>query len=525
MTITAYSPPEVSTEPAEVDSESELPTDSLSTGVAFMMTLAVAQRGVGFIRTALFCRLLPEQELGQWSLVFSFVMLSAPMTLMGITGSFGRYVEHYFQRGLIKEFLQRTGLVVAILTALVLCGMWATQDHVARLLFGSVAQKQLLLPACITLLTNITYNYFLEVAIALRRIKIGSLMELISSWVFAAVAVATLYFTDLGAFGVILGYAVGNLCGAAFACVNLLGIWQKLPSSGEVFSHTSLWRKLAPFALGLWVVNIVTNLFDLSDRYMIVHFSGLDPDSAQGMVGQYFSSLAVPLLMVGVSTTLAHLVMPYLSQDWELGKTRAVSERLNLSFKMLGLLLCIASAGVMLIAPLLFDVVFGGKYTTGLAVLPYTVAFCFWRAITTMGYNFLYCVERPRLMCISLVVSLVINVVLNAVLLPPLGLVGAAIATTISSVLNLVIILYASVRLGFRMSRGVWWVVMFPLALPFGAITTAISFAVLVLIAYRTTWVFSVNERNQVDQVLYDVITKIFPPRWVKSFSLQAPTA
>ena len=147
-----------------------------------MVMLAIAQRAVGFLRTALFCRLLAEQELGQWSLVFSFVMFSAPMTLMGITGSFGRYVEYYFQRGLVRQFFRRTGLVVTVLTTIVLGGMWVFQDSVSWCLFGSVQQRHLLLPACITLLTTILYNYFLEVVIALRRTKAGSLMSLISSW-------------------------------------------------------------------------------------------------------------------------------------------------------------------------------------------------------------------------------------------------------------------------------------------------------------------------------------------------------
>ena len=493
----------------------KLSADSLSTGVTFMMMLAVAQRGVGFLRTAIFCRLLPEQELGQWSLVFSFVMLSAPMTLMGITGSFGRYVEHYFQKGLVKQFFRRTGAAVTLLTATVLACIWLLQDQVAWALFGSAAQKHLLLPACLTLLTNIVYNYFLESAIALRRIRVGSLMELISSWTFAVVAVVSLFVTDLGAFGVILGFAAGNLAGAVFSGFSLSKVWSGLPSKKQSFPHVQLWQKLAPFALGLWIVNIVTNLFDLSDRYMIVHFSGMEPEVAQGMVGQYFSSLAVPLLMVGLSSTLAHLVMPYLSQDWEQGNVSEVSARVNLSIKMLGFVLCMASAGVLCLAPLLFNVAFGGKYDAGFAVLPYAVAFCFWRAIVLMGYNYLYCVEKTRMMCFSLLAALIINILLNAILLPRFGLTGAALATTISSVLNLTIILTIAIRLGFQWSRGVLWVFLFPLVLPAGPLATSGAFALLCLLACRSNAFFSETEKQQLDEVIRGLLGRVLPEKWV----------
>ena len=303
------------------------------------------------------------------------------MTLLGITGSFGRYVEHYLQRGLIRKFFQRTGAAVAVLTTCVVLAMWSARPWVSWCLFGSAEQTGLLVPALMTLVSSILYCYFLEVVIALRRIKVGSTMELISSWVFALLSIVLLNTTDLGSYGVILGFAGGNLLGALYAFSVVSGMWDRLPQSDdETFTHLSLWQKVAPFAIGLWMVNIVTNVFDMVDRYMIVHFSGIPATEAQGLVGQYFSSMAIPMLMVGVSVTLSHLVMPYLSKDWEEGRFEAVSDRVNLSTKLIGLMLAAGSTVILLIAPFLFDVVFGGKYDAGLAVLPWTVAFCFWKS-------------------------------------------------------------------------------------------------------------------------------------------------
>ena len=301
--------------PAETGNERQ--TDSLSAGVSYMMLLTVAQRGVGFIRTALFCRLLTEEELGQWSLMFSFVMLASPLTLMGITGSFGRYVEHYFQRGHARSFLKRTAVAVVGLTIAAISLIGLNREWVAWGLFGNAGQSSLLLPACLTLITNIAYNFVFETAISLRRVKVGSTMDLISSWTFAVLGIGFISLTTWGSYGVVLSYAAGNLLGGAYAVWTLRRTWKKLPKSTDEFTHLSLWQKLGPFAIGLWLVNLVNNSFDMVDRYMIVHFSHIPALEAQGLVGQYFSSMAVPLLMVGVSTSLCHLVMPYLSEDWE----------------------------------------------------------------------------------------------------------------------------------------------------------------------------------------------------------------
>jgi O-antigen/teichoic acid export membrane protein len=392
--------------------------------------------------------------------------------------------------------------------------MWFGKDWIAWCLFGSEEQANLLLPACITLVTNIAYNYFLEASIALRRIKVGSIMELISSWTFAISSICLLYMTNLGSYGVVLSFAAGNLLGACFAMTVLVKVWDQLPNSRETFTHISLWQKLAPFAIGLWLVNIITNLFDMVDRYMIVHFAGIPPSEAQGLVGQYFSSMAVPLLMVGVSTTLAHLVMPYLSKDWEAGRLQAVSNRVNLSLKMIGLMLSIASVVILCVAPLLFGVIFAGKYSEGFAILPITIAFCFWNGIAGAAYNYLYCVERTKLMCVSLLSGLVTNIALNALLLPRLGLLGAALATATGCAVNLTVVLFCSVRHGLRLHRGVYWVLAFPLVLSLGPTPSAITLIGLLWLTNSTTWVFTGPEREQLEEIVTPIFARILPKRF-----------
>lgn len=489
-------------------------TDSLSAGVSYMMALTVAQRAMGFIRTALFCRLLPEEQLGQWSLIFSFLIFASPLTLMGITGSFGRYVEYYFQQGQARSFFRRTACAVASLTVLAICLVCFYRGWVAKALFGSSEQSFLLMPACLTLATNISYYFVFEMAVALRRVKVGSTMELISSWTFAILGIAFVWMTELGSTGVVLSFAAGNVLGGLYGIGVLSGTWKQLPQSEQRFSHASLWKKLAPFAFGLWLVNLISNLFDLADRYMIIHYSGVPAIEAQGLVGQYFSSMAVPMLMVGVSTTLAHLVMPYLSEDWEANRKEAVNARVNLSIKLIGLMLAIASVLVVVSAPILFDVVFGGKYDAGYKVLPFTIALCYWAGLMATVSNYMFCVERPKLICVATGIGLLVNIALNALLLPRFGLVGAGLATAAGCFINISLNLALATRFGFRMHRGVYWVLLFPIACGFGSAVAVISLAVLLFVANKTIWFLSAEERGDLEQILGNLVAKVLPARF-----------
>src|SRR6476660_1611216 len=91
-----------------------LRSDTLADSVAILFALTAVQRLVGFGRSVLFCSWLDPEELGQWDTAFAFLMLAAPIAVLSLPGSFGRYVEYYRQRGQLRTFLRRTSLATTL---------------------------------------------------------------------------------------------------------------------------------------------------------------------------------------------------------------------------------------------------------------------------------------------------------------------------------------------------------------------------------------------------------------------------
>src|SRR5690606_33674978 len=82
-------------------------------------------------------------------------------------------------------------------------------------------------------------------------------------------------------------------------------------------ADVSLWRWLAPFALWMWLNDLLVNLFDVADRYMILHFSQGSEGHALASVGQYHSSFVLGTLIITFGEMVAGIVLPYWSRDWE----------------------------------------------------------------------------------------------------------------------------------------------------------------------------------------------------------------
>ena len=245
----------------------------------------------------------------------------------------------------------------------------------------------------------------------------------------------------------------------------------------------------------MWVTNLLYNLFDVVDRYMIVHTARVADPLAE--VGNYHSSRIVPLLLVSISTLLGTMLLPHLSHDWEEGRRKAVSDRMNLALKLLGLLLFTGSIVILLASPWLFGVAFKGKFAGGMAVLPWTLTYCMWFGMATMAQMYLWCAERARLGCAALLTGLVTNVVLNLILLPRLGLLGAVLATGAANAVALVLIYRFNTWMGMKLQRSVILVSLLPISLGFGAWVALAALAAVALTAVFTNQLFDADEKQR----------------------------
>jgi O-antigen/teichoic acid export membrane protein len=249
------------------------------------------------------------------------------------------------------------------------------------------------------------------------------------------------------------------------------------------------------FAIWIWFTNLLCNLFAVVDRYMLVHWSGLDAEAALTQVGYYHSSRVVPLLLISLADMLAGIVMPYLSHDWERGERRLVSERLSLILKLTAIGMLGASVLILLGAPLLFQFAFEGRYNEGLNVLPWTLTYCVWYAILIIAQNYIWCAEKTNLGSLPLGIGLVVNILLNMLLLPIWGLYGAVLATTLSTGLALGLLYWINYREGMELQSGLIWLSFAPFALAGGPwLATVVLIAILVAAPFSRT-LFTADER------------------------------
>lgn len=471
--------------------------DSLGDSVLILLALTVVQRAVGFVRSLLFCRWLDAEQLGQWDLAFGFLMLAAPLAVVSLSSSFRRYVEQYRQQGQLRAMIARTGWLTAVLAAGAVLAMGLARRPLALLVFGRAENEGMILLSAATLLGLIAFNFFFDLVTAMRNIRFAALLQLVNSAAFAVAGILLVCLWEATAVSVVSSYGAACALSTAVAAVWLLRRWSGLPQTREKPTYGRLCAKLVPFAAAIWITSLLANLFIMADRYMLIHFAGFSSAAALEQVGQYHTARILPLLLVGVAELLGTMIIPHLAHDWEAGNRDRVAARLNLFAKMSAAGLTLAGAAVLLVAPFLFSVVFQRRFDAGALVLPWTLTYCVYFSMFAILQAYCLSCEKAYLGTLSLGIGLAANVVLNLVLLPRYGLLGAVLATTAANALALCLMILLNHRLGFRMHRATWLVLMLPMCFCLGPIVVLGMLAVLVVQAVCSNRLVTADEKRQ----------------------------
>lgn len=490
-------------------------TDTLADSVLMLLALTVVQRLVGFCRAVLFCRWLPPEQLGLWDMTFSFLLVAAPLAVVSIPGAFGRYVEYYRQRRQLGQFLRRTSFVCGGLGVLTCLLIVVARRWLSSLLFGTTTEAGLVAVAAGCLATVIVYNFLIELFTAMRNIRLVSAVQLTNSVAFAVLGIGLLLFWRPTAESVLLSY--GGSCLIAAALGGCCVLCAKRPAASEPvhhLSHAALWPKLIPFAAWVLLSNVLTNLFEVVDRYMIIHFSTGTAASALDLVGNYHASRLVPMLLFSLAVMLSAMITPHLSHDWESGRRDVAAARLRLFLKLVGLALYGTAVAVVMAAPLLFGVALHQKFPDGQAVLPWTLVYCSWFGMWVIAQNYLFCAEKAALASVSLIAGLLANVLLNLILLPRLGLEGAVLASAAANALSLWLLCHFNRRLGFHLDNGARLVLALPMVVCLGP---WVALLVLLVIAAELIWgklLLTADERAQVAAGIGEYSTRFGLDRW-----------
>jgi polysaccharide transporter, PST family len=484
--------------------------DSLASGLSFMLGANVIQRGVGFVRNLILCRFLTDDQLGLWALASSFFILAAPFAVLGLPGTFGRLVEPFRLQGQLHVFLQRIAAVSSVGVTACVCLLLFAPVTSSQIIFGTELSRFTMAWIAIALILVILFNATTELLSGLRKPRTVSSMHTCNSLVFTIVSLTGLALAnDWNVLIVAFAFAAG--CGMIPA-IPALRNWHEVETPNlERMQARGMWKRVVPFAVSIWCMNLLINSFDVVDRYMLLYLSRGSDEMGRALVGQFHSGRIMPVLLSSLTLMLSAMLLPYLAADWEQGRKRHVFASLRLTFKCCSLFFVGLSIASLSVAPLLFNHVLQGKYADGLAIMPLAMMHCSLAGVTALLQNYFWCIERGRVVGIITAIGLVSNIGLNLVMVPAYGLYGAMLATSISGTLILIVTIFWMRVHGVRLDWSCLWFGCLPLTLILGPVPAISATAITVFAMGRRSicGLLTSRERRVLENAIQPKLQKL----------------
>ena len=393
--------------------------------IAFVFSSFIL-KGINFLTTPLFTRLMDTTEYGVLSTYNSWISIIDVFACLGLTsvGVINVGLNENRETKERKMYLSSMTGLCNIVTTVVFILIFCIQKYlgspikISNTLLVVMFLHLLFNPAQVFWITaeRYEYKYKLAVLVTVFSALLGTITSLVA---------VLLYTENLGTVKIIY-QEIGN----AFFYLPLFVyvLWV-----GRKYVDFPLWKKTLTFAIPLIPHYLSQHIMTSADRIMI---ADMVSKSAAGIYSVVATINAIALMFWNaINSSLMPFTFDKLNNNDEKGM-RSVINMLMAGYAVI----CFS---VTLIAPEVLHLLGPEEYQAGVYAVPPIVCVAFLTALYNLYSNVEFYYKKSGKIASATVVAAIANVVLNYLLIPRIGFIAAAYTTLISNVILVVMHYYA----------------------------------------------------------------------------------
>ncbi|MHA1289648.1 MAG: flippase [Candidatus Thorarchaeota archaeon] len=412
-------------------------TRKLAKGTSIVFIMIVAGAVVSFLLRMLLSRELTQSEFGLFFSVMSVVGLLTLFRDLGLGQALVKYLSEFKVYG--ETVKAKSTVVLVVLSQLISSGIIAViliifSDFLATNFFGS-AEASLLIQM-------IAIFYWLFSLTDVIQLSFQGLqkMNYFSSVVFVRMSLTLVITYVLLRWGFsVLSPAYAYMASAIIVPIIYFPLLLKV-FPGFLKVKTELTRDLArtiyKFGIPVMIVAISSVVLAHTDVMTLTYFKGIDE------VAFYVTAQPTAQLIWYFTIALSAVLLPMTSELWTLNRKDLLAVGMEQTLKY-SLIILMPFLLILISFPqVVLNLLFGAKYVTAAPVLQILAVGETAFAIALINMYFLSGVGKPSISAKITILAGLLNFIGNVALIPEYGMIGAATATTVSSLLILALTSY-----------------------------------------------------------------------------------
>ncbi len=387
----------------------------------------------GIILLPILTKNLPVAEYGIFiQLTIMVGLMTQIATLSLVPHTLVRYIAGEKDKKEIQDAVISTSIIIFIVSLILALLIIFLSETILRNYLGSAVESvkivALILPFWCT--TQVFLNFFRAIQ-NMGRYSLFLILQIFGEVVFIAYFV----LSGHGVYGAVMAILIVRIFLfflSGYFVIKKIGITKPRFIRSKEHLHFSI--PLILNNLSLWVV-------DVSDRYIIGFFLG------PAFVGFYNPGYVLGRILEFFVSPFQLILPQTLADHFENGRMKEAQNILRYSLKYFLLIAIPAVFGLIVISKTLLSLLSTEEIAmNGYFVVYFAAIGIFFQAISELFKNILILYKNTKIIGLIWFFLAILNILLNIILVPILGILGAAISTTVTYALSTLIIAYYAFR-------------------------------------------------------------------------------
>lgn len=401
-------------------------------------------------------RLLSPADYGRYGLIVTLSIVVVTLLGNGIPIAMSKYVSEYWKtKPEMVSIIKRQGLILQmIVIGLITASFYAVTPFISSLLNDQTLTPLFRISVFILPAYALDTYYFYYFT-GIHRFNFQSILKIVRSLLRVTLIIGFIYLWRIE--GAIAGYIFVPLL------VFLVALFYDLFKTSKEYPQPKDenidfdWRKLMSYA---WPVTLFMIFYEVLISLDLYFIKGILHDDYQ--TGIYNSALMIARIPYYLFYAMTVILLPSISQTTSANDFKKAQEILTQALRFMMIVLIPVVILIAVYAGPTINFIFGAQYLDGIAslqVLSFGIGFLSIFYVLSFALNGAGLAKLPMFIAFM---GMVLNAILNYYMINSFGIVGSAIATSISSFLVMIISVYYCHKIFQKIFE---WTILFKMAL------------------------------------------------------------
>jgi len=405
---------------------------------------------VGYIARVILARTLPLEEFGLLYAAISSVTFLTLFTNLGLGSAQVKFIAHHMSGGergkarAVAWFSILTRMAVAIIIGVVIALFAQT---IALNYFKTASSLPIVYIMSVALVVLTLFNITSRLAQGLQNIFVMSFMNFLQKASYLILVLLLVWSGMLLGWQLMWIYVLSIFLAWLTAMFLAKGL-RSLLAGKPKFASAHL-KTVSAFALAAILVQAGQMIMGQLDIVMLTYFKDLSAVAIYNVV------LPSAMALTFLGKSLHAVMFPMMSEMWAKKEKDNIKNALALTNRYVLMISLPIILTVLIFPTFLLQVFFGSDFVGGALALQILAVGVFFLNLSLVYQSSMAGTNKMKFVTTSILIASIANIILNFFLIPPYGLTGAALATTISYFI-LLLVMFFHLRTFISFKKELW---------------------------------------------------------------------